>query len=466
MLFYDVSKCQIFLGDHSSSIRPFAAMPLTSLEWIRIVNWNGGNNRSHITLFSLTYCRPFRPVRLTIETTDDHYERTRRQKPKGFYQYLIRFVKLLRSRGIMVDRLSLFPGPEAELVPFAAYIFPIYRLHLTPAPLAFYEHLARFQVPTSLITFFLTVPSLPELQPLTLDQNISSSGLQDGEEDACRQPSSPVVFTINSKAAEVSAPLERGYTHIREFLVQATERQRVLGQDVLGRNPVSALPFVGGPDSIKKPASSSATVPALETEEDTTVLINELVETLPKGAFYNDPKWRSLITISCTSGQLAEFYKTVLALKTFSISKLSEDPFRALHGIMKFDVARYGMLNTTATESPLWAAETILLPWLTIAYGFVTLTYFALALIDVPIKSQRAEHVFQSLQNCGKGFTFAWLPKRAGTKDNVQDVLLFVLSPTAWSPALCDWALQYARGKVPEAMVMLLTERQTSESLS
>lgn len=450
-----ITTIEIFLGDHSTSIRQFSAMPLTSLESIRIVNWNGGHNRSHLSLFTLTHCRPARNVRLTIETTEEHYERTRNYKPKAFYQSLMRFTKLLQSRGINIDRLSVFPGPGPELVPCMGYIFPIDRLHLAAAPFPFYDQLMRFQVPTSLITFFLS-----ESLSSQFTSGGAASSYEEGQDEA---GSAPVVFTVNREVVELSAPLQRGYTHIREFLVQETERQRIIGQTGAGQGSpaVAALPFVGDtvadPEALKRAQSSPR-------KSEKLVSVDDLVALLAKGAFFSDAAWRPLITMSCTQRLLAEFYKVVLALRSFSICKLSEQPFQALRVIMNFDTKRYGMLDSETTESPLWVAETVFLPWLTIAYGYPFVHHYGLVLQDTPTHSSRADEVFRVLRGYGTGFAFRWLPPRNSRRD-VRDVVILVLNPAVWNSSLCSWVLQYGRTKIPEAMVSLL-EGRTAARLS
>lgn len=218
----------MFLGDHSSSIRQFSVMKFPRLDTLRIVNWYGGN-RSHLALFNLISVSPPRCVHLTIETTDAHYARIRRKNPKNFYTALVRFASFLRARGMIIDRISFFPGPEEEFVANMNYFFPANRIHVGSPSRIFIAPFEPYGVPHCLFTIF---PSDGSLLPTAREESRRSSIAtrptefvgEEEEEDTEFIPTPPQL-AINSEVLEVAAPLERGFSSIREFLVTEVERQ-------------------------------------------------------------------------------------------------------------------------------------------------------------------------------------------------------------------------------------------------
>lgn len=189
-------------------------MQFPYLDSVRLVNWNG-KNRSHMALFNLSNVSPSRSVHLTIETTDAHYLKIRRKTPRGFFISLIRFAAVLKSRGIFINRISLFPGPEEGFVANMNYFFPAVRLHVGTPPRIFVKPFESYGIPNVLYTIFPSDKGL-----------VSRAGesMEDGIEEDDSVPTAPQL-AINSQTMDVAAPLERGYSSIREFLVTEVDRQ-------------------------------------------------------------------------------------------------------------------------------------------------------------------------------------------------------------------------------------------------
>lgn len=218
---------QMFLGDHSSTIRPLTVMRFPILDSIRFVNWHGGN-RSHLALFSLVTVSPPRHVHLTIEATDAHYHRIRRKNAKGFYTSLVRFLSLLKSRGMLIDRLSFFPGPEEKYVACMNYFFPTLRLHTAAPSRIFIDPFEPYGVPHCLFTVFPCDEELTSAPDDSRRPSVSTADIGEEEDDDEEFVPTPPQLAINSQVLEVSAPLRRGYSSIREFLVAEVERQSLV----------------------------------------------------------------------------------------------------------------------------------------------------------------------------------------------------------------------------------------------
>lgn len=122
----------------------------------------------------------------------------------------MKLVSLLRTRNILIDQISLFPGPEKEHINLINYFYPIKRLHVgTPSPL-FTAPYQKYGTPKYLLTFF------PTDEAETLSKGILQ--LCDNQQQQPNSDNSKTSFKLllNKQSFTVIPPLQRRYTMIRE----------------------------------------------------------------------------------------------------------------------------------------------------------------------------------------------------------------------------------------------------------
>lgn len=182
-------------------------------------------------MFDLVHLSNPRYVHLTTETTDADYEEIRRKNPRKFFRALMRFVSHLRSRGILVDQISLFPGPEKDFVTNMNYFFPIKRLHAgTPQPM-FISPYQAYGAPKYILTLF---PTDEAIIPRTQIKTKQKSKVQfDDPKGGSNKPDDKekrVSFevSINKRTFTVMPPLSPQYTLIRESHVEAERQEQEL----------------------------------------------------------------------------------------------------------------------------------------------------------------------------------------------------------------------------------------------